>query len=185
MIDDVMMQVEENMEKAMDSLYYELARVRTGRANPQMLDPVKVDYYGALTPLNQVASIATPEANQLLVKPYDKSAIKDVEKAILAANLGLNPSNEGEQLRIVLPQLNEERRKQLVKQTKQISEESRIKVRNARREANDAIKKLEKQKELTEDESKDYQEDVQKLTDDYIAKVDKAFKEKEADLMSV
>ena len=185
MIDDVMMQAEESMEKAMDSLYYELARVRTGRANPQMLDPVKVDYYGAPTPLNQVAAISTPEASQLLVKPYDKNSIKDVEKAILSANLGLNPNNEGEHLRIVLPKLNEERRKQLVKQTKEIAEDARVKVRNARREANDSIKKLEKQKELTEDESKDYQEDVQKLTDDYIAKVDKAFKEKEADLLAV
>ncbi len=185
MIDDVMLQAEENMEKALDSLHYEMARIRTGRANPQILDPVRVDYYGAQTPLNQLASISTPEANQLLVKPYDKSAIKEVEKAIQAANLGLNPNNEGDQLRIVLPKLNEERRKQLVKQTKEIAEEARVKIRNARREANDAIKKLEKQKELTEDDSKEYQEDVQKLTDKYIAKVDESFKNKEEDLMSV
>lgn len=185
MIDDVMLQAEENMEKALDSLHYELARIRTGRANPQILDPVRVDYYGAQTPLNQLASISTPEANQLLVKPYDKSAIKEVEKAIQAANLGLNPNNEGDQLRIVLPKLNEERRKQLVKQTKEIAEEARVKIRNARREANDAIKKLEKQKELTEDDSKEYQEDVQKLTDKYIAKVDESLKNKEEDLMSV
>lgn len=180
-----MLQAEENMEKALDSLHYELARIRTGRANPQILDPVRVDYYGAQTPLNQLASISTPEANQLLVKPYDKSAIKEVEKAIQAANLGLNPNNEGDQLRIVLPKLNEERRKQLVKQTKEIAEEARVKIRNARREANDAIKKLEKQKELTEDDSKEYQEDVQKLTDKYIAKVDESLKNKEEDLMSV
>jgi len=185
MIDDVMLQAEENMEKALDSLHYEMARIRTGRANPQILDPVRVDYYGAQTPLNQLASISTPEANQLLVKPYDKSAIKEVEKAIQAANLGLNPNNEGDQLRIVLPKLNEERRKQLVKQTKEIAEEARVKIRNARREANDAIKKLEKQKELTEDDSKEYQEDVQKLTDKYIAKVDESLKNKEEDLMSV
>ena len=180
-----MLQAEENMEKALDSLHYEMARIRTGRANPQILDPVRVDYYGAQTPLNQLASISTPEANQLLVKPYDKSAIKEVEKAIQAANLGLNPNNEGDQLRIVLPKLNEERRKQLVKQTKEIAEEARVKIRNARREANDAIKKLEKQKELTEDDSKEYQEDVQKLTDKYIAKVDESLKNKEEDLMSV
>ncbi len=185
MIDETMLETEEKMEKSVDSFYHELARVRTGRANPAMLDPVRVDYYGAKTPLNQVAGVSTPEANQLLVKPYDKSIIKDVEKAIMAANLGLTPNNEGEQIRIVLPQLNEERRKQLVKQVKEIAEESRVKVRNARREANEAIKKAEKAGELTEDDSKSYQEDVQKLTDDHIKKIDESLKNKEEDLLSV
>ncbi len=183
--DDILLQAEEKMQKALESLLYELARVRTGRANPKILEPVLVDYYGAKTPLNQVAGISTPEPTQLLIKPYDKSLVKEVEKAILAANLGVTPNNEGEQVRIVLPQLNEERRQTLVKQVKQMAETGRVKVRNARREANDAIKKLEKASELTEDDSVSYQDDVQKLTDSYIEKIDQELEAKEKDLMTV
>ncbi len=185
MIDDVMMEMEEKMEKALDSLYYEMARVRTGRANPAMLEGIRVDYYGAPTPINQVANISTPEANQLLIKPYDKSVVKEVEKAILAANLGVTPNNEGEQVRIVMPKLNEERRKELVKQVKKFAEEARVKIRNARREANDKIKKMEKASDITEDDSIGFQEDVQKMTDKYVEKVDKALEEKEQDLTQV
>ncbi len=185
MIDDVMMETEEKMQKAVDSLLYEFAKIRTGRANPKMLDSVYVDYYGAKTPLNQLASIQTPEANQLLIKPFDKGITKDVEKEILASNLGVTPQNEGEQIRIVLPTLNEERRKTLTRQAKKTAEEARVKVRNARREANDKIKKLEKAGDLTEDDAAGYQEDVQELTDTYIAKIDAELKKKEEDLMSV
>ncbi len=185
MIDETMMEAEEKMENAVNSLTHEFARVSTGRANPAMLDPVYVDYYGAKTPLNQLANISIPEGNQLLIKPFDKSSVKDVEKAINAANLGVNPNNEGDQIRIVMPQLDENRRKELVKQVKKSAENARVKIRNARREANDAIKKLEKKSELTEDESNDYQEEVQKLTDKYIGKVDDELKRKEDDLLTV
>ena len=185
MIDEILMENEEKMDKAIESLNHELARVRTGRANPAMLESVHVDYYGAKTPLNQLANIATPEANQLLVKPYDKSIIKDIEKAIMAANLGVTPNNEGEQIRITLPQLNEERRKELIKQTKQIGESARVKIRNARRDAKDAIKKLEKSSDISEDEAQGQLEDLQKTTDNYVAKVDEELKRKEQDLMEV
>ncbi|MGM0435663.1 MAG: ribosome recycling factor [Bacillota bacterium] len=185
MIDEILMENEEKMDKAIESLNHELARVRTGRANPAMLESVYVDYYGAKTPLNQLANIATPEANQLLVKPYDKSIIKDIEKAIMAANLGVTPNNEGEQIRITLPQLNEERRKDLIKQTKQIGESARVKIRNARRDTKDAIKKLEKSGDISEDEAQGQLEDLQKTTDNYVAKVDEELKRKEQDLMEV
>ncbi len=185
MIDEIMMEAEENMEQALDSLHYEFARVRTGRANPNMLDVVRVDYYGAMTPLNQLANVSSPEANQLLVKPYDKTAIKDIEKAINAANLGVNPSNEGEQIRIVLPALNEERRKELTKQVKKMAEDAKVKIRNARREAKDAIKKLEKNGDISEDESEGQLEDLQKLTDSYVDKVDQSLNTKEKDLLEV
>ncbi len=184
-IDDILLQAEEKMQKSLDSLKYDFGRVRTGRANPKMLEPVLVEYYGAKTPLNQVAGISTPEPTQLLVKPYDKSIIKDIEKAILASNLGVTPNNEGEQIRIVLPKLDEERRRSLVKQVKQTSEDARVKVRNARREANEGIKKLEKASDITEDDSVAYQEDVQDLTDKFIEKIDQELESKEKDLMTV
>ncbi len=185
MIDETMMETEEKMENAVSSLLHEFARISTGRANPAMLDSVLVEYYGTKTPLNQLANISIPEGNQLLVKPFDKNSIKDVEKAINAANLGVNPNNEGDQIRIVLPQLDESRRKELVKQVKKLAENARVKIRNARREANETIKKLEKKSELTEDNSNDYQEEVQELTDKYIGKVDAELKSKEDDLMTV
>ncbi len=185
MVDEIFLETEENMQKAIESLQYELARIMTGRANPNMLDSVRVDYYGALTPLNQLASISTPEANQLLVKPYDKNVVKEVEKAIATSDLGVNPNNEGEQIRIIFPKLDEERRKELVKQSKKIAEDARVKVRNARREANERIKKLEKSGDISEDASNGHQEEVQKLTDDYIAKIDAKLAEKEKDLTEV
>ncbi|MFW6298665.1 MAG: ribosome recycling factor [Bacillota bacterium] len=185
MIDEIMMEAEEKMEQSLDSLHHDFARVRTGRANPSMLDVVRVDYYGAMTPLNQLANVSTPEANQLLVKPYDKSIIKDVEKAINAANLGVNPNNEGDQIRIVLPALNEERRKELIKQVKKMSEDAKVKIRNARRDAKDAIKKLEKNGDISEDESNGQLEDLQELTDKYVGKVDESLNNKEQDLLEV
>ena len=185
MVDEIFLETEENMQKAIESLQYELARIMTGRANPNMLDSVRVDYYGALTPLNQLASISTPEANQLLVKPYDKNVVKEVEKAIATSDLGVNPNNECEQIRIIFPKLDEERRKELVKQSKKIAEDARVKVRNARREANERIKKLEKSGDISEDASNGHQEEVQKLTDDYIAKIDAKLAEKEKDLTEV
>ncbi len=185
MIDEILMEAEEKMEKALDSLHYEMARVRTGRANPNMLDPVRVDYYGAKTPINQLAGISTPEANQLLIKPYDKNVVKEVEKAILAANLGVTPNNEGDQIRIVLPKLNEERRQELVRQVKKYAEDARVKIRNARREANDKIKKAEKSGDISEDDSNRFQDDVQELTDKYTGEVDEQVTDKETELTEV
>ena len=185
MIDDVMLNAEERMEGAIHNLQREFSKVRTGRANPGMLDQVQVDYYGVPTPVTQVGNIAVPEPNQLLIKPYDKNLVKEVEKAILAANLGVTPSNEGDQIRIVLPKLNEERRRTLVKDVKKLAEEARVAIRNIRRDANDSIKKLEKAGDLSEDDSKGYQEDVQTLTDTYIEEIDQVLQSKEKDLMEI
>lgn len=185
MIDEILLDAEERMEGAINSLHREFAKVRTGRANPKLLDSVRVNYYGAETPINQLGSVSVPEPTQLLVKPYDRSVIKDVEKAILAANLGITPQNEGEQIRIVLPQLNEERRRQLVKDVKKITEEAKVAIRNVRRDANDHIKKLEKAGDLSEDDSKGYQEDVQELTDKYILQAEEVLADKEKELMHI
>ncbi len=185
MADEILLETEEKMQNTLDALNRELSKVRTGRANPQMLDPVRVDYYGALSPINQVGNIAVPEPSQLLIKPYDRSIVKDIEKAILAANLGVTPQNEGDQIRIVIPPLTEERRKDLVKQVKKTGEDSKVAIRNVRRDANDAIKKQEKASDISEDDSKGYQEDVQTLTDEYIEKINQSVLAKEKDLMTV
>ncbi len=185
MIDDILLDAEERMEGSIKALNRELSKVRTGRANPGMLDQVQVNYYGAPTPITQVGNISVPEPNQLLIRPYDKNMVKEVEKAILAANLGVTPNNEGEHIRIVLPKLTEERRQQLVRDVKKIAEEARVAIRNVRRDANEGIKKLEKQGGLSEDDSKGYQEDVQKLTDTFVEKVGKTVEAKEKDLMVI
>ena len=185
MVDEILLETEEKMQNTLEALNRELSKVRTGRANPQMLESVRVDYYGALSPINQVANIGVPEPSQLLIKPYDRSLVKDIEKAILAANLGVTPQNEGDQIRIVIPALTEERRRELVKQVKKMGEDSKVAIRNVRRDANDAIKKLEKASDISEDDSKGYQEDVQTLTDDYIEKINQSVANKEKDLMTV
>lgn len=181
----ILMDTEERMEERVASLSHELAKVRTGQANPKMFEDVKVEYYGVLTPIIQVGSITVPEPTQIVIKPYDKSIVKDVEKAILAANLGVNPNNEGLQLRIVFPPLTTERRKELVKKVKSYGEEAKISIRNLRREGNDAIKKLEKASEISEDDSKGYQDDIQELTDVYIKKIEEVMASKEKDIMSI
>ena len=177
--------VKEKMEKALSAFSRVLATVRAGRANPSLLDKVTVDYYGAPTPVNQLASINVPEARMLVITPYDKTALGDIEKAILKADLGLNPSNDGSIIRIAIPALTEERRKELVKLTKKYAEEAKVGVRNIRRDGNDDLKKLEKNGEITEDELRGYTEDVQKLTDDFINKVDSVAKDKEKEIMEV
>ncbi|MFU8787278.1 MAG: ribosome recycling factor, partial [Candidatus Izemoplasmataceae bacterium] len=144
MLDEILLDAEERMIGAINALQREFSKVRTGRANPKLLDTVRVNYYGTETPINQLGGISVPEPTQLLIKPYDRSVVKEVEKAILAANLGITPQNEGDQIRIVLPQLNEERRKQLVKEVKKLTEDAKVAIRNIRRDANDHIKKLEK-----------------------------------------
>ena len=185
MPDMILMETEEKMEDRVKSLSHELSKIRTGRANPKMFDDVKVEYYGVLTPITQVGNIAVPEPTQIVIKPYDKNIVKDVEKSIMAANLGINPNNEGHQLRIVFPPLTTETRKELTKKVKKYGEEAKVSIRNYRREGNDAIKKLEKGHEISEDDSKGYQDDIQELTDLYITKVDEVCKAKEEDIMSI
>jgi ribosome recycling factor len=185
MPDMILLETEEKMEHTIDGLHKEFAKVRTGRANPKIFETVKVDYYGAPTPVSQVGNISVPEPTQMVIKPYDRSIVADVEKAINAANLGFNPQNEGTQIRIVLPALTKERRTELTKQVKKTGEEFKIHIRNVRRDANDALKKLEKDSSITEDELKAYQDDVQELTDKYTEAVDSVVQEKIDDIMSI
>ncbi|XJZ28528.1 ribosome recycling factor [Bacillota bacterium Lsc_1132] len=175
----------EKMTKAIQAFTRELATVRAGRANASLIDRVTVDYYGAPTPVNQLAGISTPEARLLVIQPYDKSILGEIEKAILKSDLGLNPSNDGSVIRIAIPQLTEERRKELVKVIKKESEEAKVAIRNIRRDANDDYKKLEKNGEITEDELRGYSDDIQKLTDEYIHKIDQITKDKEKEILEV
>ena len=175
---------EDNMKDGLVHLEQEFQKIRAGKATPAMLDSVTVDFYGTKTPIAQTANINTPDPRQIIVQPWDKSMLKEIEKAILAANLGFNPTNEGEVLRIHVPAITEERRKNLVKQAKAESEKSKVGIRNSRRLANDFIKQLEKDG-LPEDESKRSQDKIQELTNGYIDKVDKLFDIKEKDIMTV
>ena len=174
----------EKMEKSLKHLQAELAKLRAGKASPAMLDGILVNYYGAPTPLQQVASINTPDARSIVIQPWEKKVIDAIEKAIFAANIGLTPSNNGEVVRLNVPQLTEERRKTLVKQVKAEGENAKISIRNARREAIEEFKKLEK-KGLPEDMEKDAEEDMQKLTDKYYKKVDEILAKKETEIMTV
>ncbi|AKM18554.1 ribosome recycling factor [Geobacillus sp. FSL K6-0789] len=185
MAKQVIQQAKEKMDKAVQAFTRELASIRAGRANAGLLEKVTVDYYGVQTPINQLASISVPEARLLVIQPYDKSVIKEMEKAILASDLGLTPSNDGSVIRLVIPPLTEERRRELAKLVKKYSEDAKVAVRNIRRDANDELKKLEKNGEITEDELRSYTDDVQKLTDDHIAKIDAITKEKEKEVMEV
>ena len=170
-----------NMDKALESLDKRFNTVRAGRANPSSLDGIYVDYYGSQTPLKQLATISVPEARQLLIKPFDRGSLKNIEKAILTSNLGYNPGNDGETIRIIIPELTEERRKELVKQVKAISEEGKVAIRNIRREAMDDIEKLE----LSEDEEKGIEKDIQDIVNEYNKKVEAKLKEKEQELLTV
>lgn len=178
----VLEMAQENMQKSVTHLEQELIKIRAGRANPNMLDGVRVEYYGSVTPLNQLSNINAPDARTLTIQPWDKSMIPDIEKAIMNANLGLNPQNNGEAVILNIPALTEERRKDLVKRTRAEAEEARISIRNARKEANDEIKKLDG---LSEDEVKDAEDRVQSLTNKHIQKVDEVLEHKEADIMKV
>lgn len=173
------------MEAVVEDFKRKLTNVRTGRATVGLLDAVMVDYYGTPTPLNQMASVAVPEPQLLTVQPWDISQVNAVEKAIIAANLGMNPSNDGKIIRLPVPALNEERRKQLAKQVHEIAEEHRIAVRNIRHAANDALKKMLKDKAISEDDERGGLDDVQKLTNTYVGKIDELAKHKEQDIMSV
>ena len=173
------------MEAVVDDFKRRLSNVRTGRAPVGLLDTVMVDYYGTPTPLNQMASVAVPEPQLLTVQPWDISQVNAVEKAIISANLGMNPSNDGKVIRLPVPPLNEERRKQLAKQVHEIAEDHRVAIRNVRHAANDTLKKMLKDKAISEDEERGGLDDVQKLTNSYIAKLDELAKNKEQELMSV
>lgn len=176
---------EEKMKKTVKVLEEEFATIRAGRANPALLDKVMVDYYGSPTPLNQIAGVSAPEARLLVIQPYDSNAIGNIEKAILKSDLGLNPSNDGRVIRLVIPQLTEERRKELVKLVKKYGEEAKVAIRNERRSANDELKKMKKDGELTEDDEKKAQDEVQKLTDKYVGIIDQIIVKKEEEIMEV
>ena len=182
---DIINDTKSKMQKSVDNLSRELANISAGRANSNLWNGVTVDYYGAPTPVQQLASISVPEARLLVIAPYDKSSVGNIEKAINAANLGVNPSSDGEVIRISVPALTEERRKDLVKEVKKIGEDAKVAVRNVRRDANDELKKQQKNADITEDDLKSQTADVQKLTDDSIKEIDKLLEEKEQDIMSV
>lgn len=175
----------ERMTKTLASFRGELAKVRTGRATPALLDGLKVDYYGSEMPINQVASVTCPEPRLIQIQPWESTMLQAIEKSILVADLGLNPQNDGKLIRVPLPMLTEERRKELVKFIKKLGEECKIALRNERRDANEGVKKLEKEKKLTEDEAKKSTEQVQKKTDEFVAEVDKVLTVKEKEIMSV
>ncbi len=185
MVGQVLRETEEKMKKVIEATRREFGTIRTGRARPSLLENIKVDYYGVLTPLNQMAQIAVPEARLLTIKPWDKSQIPMIEKAILKSDLGLNPNSDGEIIRLSIPQLTEERRKELVKVVKKKAEEERVAIRNIRRDANDELKMYKDEGEIPEDNMYKGLDDIQKLTDDYIAKVDQLLEEKEAEIMEV
>ncbi len=174
---------EEYMEKSIKHLQHEYESLRTGRATPTLLENVKVDYYGSMTPLNQCSTISVPEARLLVVQPWDKNLLSTIEKAIQVANLGLNPINDGQVIRVPIPAMTDDRRHELVKIVHQMAEEGRISVRNIRREANDRIKKLEKDKDISEDNAKVAHDEIQKITDKYIEKINEAQKVKEEEIL--
>ena len=175
---------QDKMEKSLANLNEEFAGIRAGRANPHILDKLTVDYYGAPTPIQQVANISVPEARMIQIQPWESSLIKGIEKAILTSDLGLNPNNDGKVIRLVFPELTEERRKELVKDVKKKGEGAKVAVRNIRRDANDAFKKLAKQ-DVSEDEIKELEDQIQKLTDKYIKEVDKAIENKSKEILTV
>ena len=184
-IQELLTQQETRMDKTIEALKQEFASIRTGRASTSLLDKITVDYYGAPTPVNQVANVSAPEPRMILITPWDKSMIGAIEKAILQSDLGLNPSNDGAVIRLAIPQLTEERRKELVKVVHNRAEEAKVAIRNIRRDANEVLKKEEKAKTITEDDSKDGQEKIQKLTDKKIKAVDDLKDKKEKDVLEV
>ncbi|NMB39545.1 MAG: ribosome recycling factor [Firmicutes bacterium] len=185
MINEIIKDGEARMKTVIASTKSTYSGIRTGRANPSILDRITVNYYGTSTPLNHLANVSAPEPRMLLIQPWDKTIIKDIEKAILASDLGLNPNNDGNVIRISIPQLTEERRKQLVRIVKKEAEEHKIVIRNIRRDLNDTVKKLEKDGKITEDESHRYLDDVQTLTDKFIAEIDNLAAAKEEEILEV
>ncbi len=183
MIDDIYQDTQESMSKSIEALDRELQRVRTGRASLSILDGIKVDYYGTLTPLNQMATLAVPESRLITIQPWDVSVIKDIEKAILKSDLGLTPANDGKILRISIPPLTEERRKELVKLVHKMCEEHKVSVRNVRRDSNELLKSLKKDGDISEDEAFKAQDEVQKITDEHVKLIDECYTNKEKEIL--
>lgn len=185
MAKETIKQTSERMEKAHAAYTRQLAAIRAGRANAGLLDRISVIYYGAPTPLNQMAGISVPEPRLLVIQPYDKTTIGDIEKAIMKSDIGITPSSDGTVIRLAVPALTEERRKELVKEVKREAEDAKVAIRNVRRDSNDALKKSEKDGDITEDELHRYNDEVQKLTDDFIVKIDETAKEKENEILEI
>ena len=185
MIADTLTELKSQIAKHHDHLKRELAKVRTGRANPDLLDSVRVDYYGTMTPLRQVANLSTPEARLLTIQPWEPQLIKEIEKAIAMSGLGVTPSNDGKIIRVPMPPLTEERRKELTKICKKHGEDTKVHIRGFRRDANEELKKLQKDAKLTEDDLRKSEADIQKLTDQYVQKIDDAIKKKEQEILEV
>ncbi len=184
-MDDRLIQYDNKMTKSLGNLHEEFNGIRAGRANPHLLDKLRVDYYGTPTPIQQVANVNVPEPRMLQIQPWEPSMVKVIEKAILSSDLGINPTNDGKVIRLAFPELTEERRKDLAKDIKKKGEAAKVAVRNIRRDANDAFKKLGKKEDISEDEIKDLEGDIQKMTDKYIAEIDKAVEEKTKEILTV
>lgn len=184
-MDERLQQYDNKMQKSLQNLLEEFGSIRAGRANPHVLDKIKVDYYGTLTGIQQVANVSVPEPRMIQIQPWEASMVREIEKAIMGSDLGINPTNDGKVIRLVFPELTEERRKELAKDVKKKGENAKVAVRNIRRDANDALKKLGKSNEVSEDEVKQLEDEVQKLTDKYIVKVDKAVEEKSKEILTV
>ena len=182
---EVIKKCEEKMTKTCENLDGEFSNIRAGRANPNLLNRIMVEYYGTPTPMQQVGNISVPEPRIIQINPWEKSLLKAIEKAILASDLGITPTNDGTSIRLVLPELTEERRKELVKDIKKKGEAAKVAVRNVRRDANDTLKKMEKSTDITEDERKEGEEKIQKMTDKYVAKIDKSVENKSKEIMTV
>ena len=185
MLNEIFDHTSENMDKSLEALKREFATLRTGKVTTTIVDNIKVDYYGTPTPLNQVGSVIATDATTIAITPWEKNLLPDIEKAIQEANIGVNPNNDGDFIKLFFPPMTAEQRQEIVKQAKAMAENARVAIRNIRKEANNKIKKLEKDKEISEDESKKAQDQIQKLTDEHIAKVDETFKAKEADILKV
>ena len=183
--EEILFDAEERMEKAVSVFRDELRGLRTGRATPALVDMIRVEYYGSPTPLKQMAQISTPDPQQILIKPYDQSCLKDVEKAIRASDLGMSPNSDGKMIRLIVPPMSGEQRQKMVARIKKSAEEAKVACRNIRRDGNEQLKRMLKDKAVAEDEEHRAQDDVQKLTDRYIAEIDKLLHAKEADLMAV
>ena len=177
--------IKERMEKSIDAFAQKLSEVRAGRANPAILNKVKIDYYGTPTPINQVAGVSVPEARLIVIQPWDASVLKEIEKAILASDIGINPNNDGKVIRLAFPELNEERRKELVKDLKKIAEEAKVAIRTIRRDGIDEFKTKQKNSEITEDDLRNAETEIQKITDKEIEEIDKILADKETEIMSV
>lgn len=184
-MNDVLVSFDDKMQKSINNLLEDYANIRAGRANPHILDKITVDYYGAPTGLQGVANISVPEPRMIQIQPWDGSLLKEIEKAIMIADIGINPTNDGKVIRLVFPDLTEDRRKELVKDIKKKGEECKVAIRNVRRDANDAVKKLSKEEGFSEDQIKDIENECQKMTDKYIAQVDVAVEDKSKEIMTV